>query len=201
MSGLFFILALLKDGSADRLTEAAEYASIARQSKTWLSQTYAIFESLIKVQQGDLAQKSWVSNMPIAPYSVGNSLETLIACLCLYWVDMDQAKKHLPRLLEPFYEAAMASGYVWLAKIAGELLAKLKPRSPYVKQTDALLPDSKLRSLVDLIEPQEAWELSLKALSQLQKDQPTVTAKAETTAASGLVRDVLSQNGSCADAP
>lgn len=181
MSGLFFILALLKDGSADRLMEAAEYASVARQSKTWLSQTYAVLENVIKVQQGDLAKKAWVSNMPIAPYTAGNSLETLIACLCLYWVDLDQAKKHLPRLLEPFYEAAAAAGYDWLAKTAGDLLAKLKPRSPYAKQSAALLPDSNLRSLVDLIEPQEAWELSLKALSQLYKDQPTVAAKAETT--------------------
>jgi len=180
MSGLFFLLALLKNGAGDRLMEAAEYASIARQSKTWLSQTYAVLENVIKVQQGDLAKKAWVSNMPIAPYSAGNSLETLIACLCLYWIDVDQAKKHLPRLLEPFYEAADSSGYTWLAKTAGELLAKLKPRSPYAKQAAALLPDSNLRSLADLIQPQEAWELSLNALSQLRKEQPQVTAKAET---------------------
>ncbi|XGV97207.1 MAG: DEAD/DEAH box helicase [Leptolyngbya sp. BL-A-14] len=181
MSGLFFILALLREGSADRLKEAAEHTSIARQSKTWLSPTYTVLEHLIKTQQGDLAQKDWLSHRPIAPHTAGNSLETLIACLCLYWVDLDQSKKHLPRLLEPFYEAAMASGYEWLAKTAGELLAQLKPRSTYAKQAATLLPDSNLRSLVGLIQPQEAWELSLKALSQLQKDQPTVAAKAETT--------------------
>ncbi|MBW4470799.1 MAG: DEAD/DEAH box helicase [Stenomitos rutilans HA7619-LM2] len=181
MSGLFFILALLRDGSADRLMEAAEYTSTARQSKTWLSPTYTVLEHLIKTQQGDLAQKDWLSHRPIAPYSAGNSLETLMACLCLYWVDVDQAKKHLPGLLEPFYEAAMASGYEWLAKTIGETLAKLQPRSPYSKQAAALLPDTKLRSLVDLIQPQEGWELSLKALSQLQKDQLTATTKVETT--------------------
>ena len=77
MSGLFFVLALLKDGSADRLMEAAEYASIARQSKHWLSTTYAALENVIKVQQGDLAKKAWISNMPIASHKAGNSLETL----------------------------------------------------------------------------------------------------------------------------
>ena len=182
MSGLFFILALLKDGSADRLMEAAEYTSIARQAKHWLSPTYAVLENVIKVQQGDLAKKAWISQMPIATHRAGNSLQTLISCLCLYWVDLDQAKKHLPRLLEPFYDDAAAAGYLWMAKTIGELLAKLKPRSPYVKQAAALLPDSHLRSLADLIQPQEAWELSLNALSHLRKDQaPAVAAKADTT--------------------
>jgi hypothetical protein len=142
MSGLFFILALLKDGTADRLEEAAEYTSIARQAKHWLSPTYAVLENVIKVQQGDLGKKAWVSQMPIATHKAGNSLQTLIACLCLYWVDLDQAKKHLPRLLEPFYDDAVAAGYLWMAKTIGELLVKLKPRSPYGKQAAALLPDS-----------------------------------------------------------
>ena len=182
MSGLFFVLALLKDGSADRLMEAAEYTSIARQSKHWLSPTYAALENVIKVQQGDLAKKAWISNMPIASHKAGNSLETLFCSLCLYWVDVEQAKKHLPRLLEPFYNDAGTSGYLWLAKTVGELLAKLKPRSPYVKQVPTLLPTVTLRSLADLIEPQEAWELCLNALTHLQKDQPQVAAaKPETS--------------------
>ena len=182
MSGLFFILALLKDGTADRLMEAAEYTSIARQSRHWLSTTYAALENVIKVQQGDLAKKAWISNMPIAAHKAGNSLETLFCSLCLYWVDVEQAKKHLPRLLEPFYNDAGTSGYLWLAKTVGELLAKLKPRSPYVKQVPTLLPNVTLRSLADLIQPQEAWELCLNALTHLQKDQPHVTtAKSETT--------------------
>jgi hypothetical protein len=181
MSGLFFILALLKDGTADRLEEAAEYTSIARQAKHWLSPTYAVLENVIKVQQGDLGKKAWVSQMPIATHKAGNSLQTLIACLCLYWVDLDQAKKHLPRLLEPFYDDAAAAGYLWMAKTIGELLVKFKPRSPYGKQAAALLPDSNLRSLADLIQPQEAWELSLNALSHLRKDQPQAVAKTDTT--------------------
>jgi superfamily II DNA or RNA helicase len=180
MSGLFFVLALLKDGSADRLNEAAEYASIARQAKHWLSSTYGVLENVIKVQQGDLSKKAWVSQMQIPSHKVGNSVQTLMACLCLYWVDVDQAKKHLPRLLEPFYADAAASGYAWVAKMVGDLLGKLKPRSPQVKQAANLLANCHLRSLADLIQPQEAWELSLKALTNLRKDQPQAIAKAET---------------------
>ncbi|NJO41547.1 MAG: DEAD/DEAH box helicase [Cyanobacteria bacterium RU_5_0] len=179
MSGLFFILTLLKDGSPERLTEAAEYTSIARQAKHWLSHTYAVLENLVKIQQGDLSRKEWMMNLPIVSHKAGNSLETLLCSLCLYWFDLDQAKRRLPNILEPFYENAESSGYFWLAKTVGELLAKLKPRSPYGKKAAALLPDSSIQSLADLIQPQEPWELCLNALASLQKDLPQVTAKSE----------------------
>ncbi len=179
MSGLFFILALLKDGSAERLQDAADYASIARQSKHWLSQTYTALEHLIKVQQGDLAKKALVISMPIAPHLAGNSFETLFCCLCLYWVDTAQAKQHLPKLLEPFYVDAKAAGYLGMAKTAAELLLKLKPLSLHAAEASTLLADSGMRSLVDLIQPQEPWELCLNALTNLRKESGQSTAKSE----------------------
>ncbi|MGA7937182.1 MAG: ATP-dependent helicase, partial [Kovacikia sp.] len=57
MGGLFFVLALLKEGSRDRLNEAVTYAKLSRESKHWLSPTYGVLESVIKIQQGDLSQK------------------------------------------------------------------------------------------------------------------------------------------------
>jgi SNF2 family DNA or RNA helicase len=177
LSGIFFILALLKQGTPERLSEAAEYASIARQAKHWLSPTYAVLENVVNVQQGDIVKKEWIIHTPIAPHYGGNSLETLVCSLCLYWVDAEQAKKHLPKMLEPFFDDANAAGYLWLAQITGALLAQLKPRSPYGKRAAALRSESGMRSLVDLIQPQEPWELCLNALANLQKDQPQTTTK------------------------
>lgn len=183
IGGLFFLFALLQDGSSERLAEAAEYASIARQAKHWLSPIYTVLEHLIKVQQGEIAHKNWIISNPIDPYDTGNSLETLIAALCLYWVDAELGKKHLPRLLEPFCKAAQQSGYRWLLDVAGSLLAQLKPRSPYAKP-DAKQPDRLVSAtqLVNLIQPQEPWELCLNALTNLRKDQPHAAgSKAEGT--------------------
>ncbi|MCU0526951.1 MAG: SNF2 family helicase [Elainella sp. Prado103] len=181
IGGLFFLLALLQDGSSEQLAEAAEYASIARQAKHELSSIYTVLERLVKVQQGEIAHKNWIIGNPIAPYDAGNSLETLIAALCLYWVDGAQAKKHLPRLLEPLCEAAQTAGYGWLWHVAGSLLAELKPRSLYAKQP-VRLPSA--TQLVTLIQPQEPWELCLNALSNLRKDQ----SNAATTKAEGASR-------------
>ncbi|WP_088894180.1 DEAD/DEAH box helicase [Leptolyngbya ohadii] len=181
MSGLFFILALLKDGSGERLQQALEYAGTARQAKSWLSDTYAVLENLVKVQMGDLTRKAWITSIPIAPHVAGNCLETLICSLCLYWVDLETAKRHLPKLIEPFYIDAYDAGYLWLAKLSGELLSPLLPTSPHVKQAVSLLPDCDARSIVQLIQPKEAWELSLNALTSLRKEpsQSTAAPKAE----------------------
>lgn len=177
MTGLFFLLALLKESSAKRLNEALDYTTIARQAKHWLSHTYTMLEYLVKIQLGDLAYKDRLLNLPIASHLSGNSLETLICSLCLYWVDADQAKKHLPQLLEPFYQDAKAAGYLWFARVSGELIAKLKPRNAYGKEAITLLPKSP--SLVDMLQPQEAWELCLNALSNLQKGPSSTSAAAK----------------------
>ena len=174
VSGLFFILALLKDGSPNRLSEAVGYASLAHQERHWLSPIYGVLEKVAQIQQGDLSQKAAVLSTPIADHEE-NSLETLLCSLCLYWVDPSEAKQHLPRLLEPFYEQAEAAGYSWLAMETAELLSRLKPRSSYGKLAALRQEDSGIQTVVGAIQPQEAWELCLNALANLHK-APQVAA-------------------------
>ncbi|WP_254721978.1 hypothetical protein [Kovacikia minuta] len=179
MTGLFFVLALLKQGSPDRLNEALGYASLSREAKHWLSPTYTVLERVIKLQQGDLSQKEIILNT--APLQQQQSLETLFRSLCLYWVDADAAKRHLPKVLEPFFKQAETAGYRWLAMEAAELLSRFKSRSSYNKQAIALQKSIGVGSLVNLIEPQEAWELSLNALANMRSEKSqTIAPKPET---------------------
>lgn len=180
MGGLFFILALLKDGSRDSLQEALDYTSLlARQSDHWLRSIYAQLKILLQVQLGDIAQKEFIISNRILFPEEHNSLETLFFALCHYWVDADRAKKHLPRLLEEFYQQAVASGYHWLAMESAELLSRLKPHSSYETQAEILREDIGIDSIVDLMQPQEPWEMCLNALSNLQKEPPA-PVKAQT---------------------
>ncbi|HEY9657376.1 MAG TPA: hypothetical protein V6C65_02845, partial [Allocoleopsis sp.] len=153
--GVFFILALLKQGSPKRVQEAVDYTGIARQSKYWLSSTYEMLENLLKIQQGELSRRDAIVNTASYSYDNWYSLDTLFRALCLYWVDADRAKKALPKILEPFCEEAKAAGYDWLAMEAAELLGKLKPRSAYAKQAASLRQTIGSRSLVELMQPQE----------------------------------------------
>jgi SNF2 family DNA or RNA helicase len=168
--GIFFILALLKEGSSKSLSLAEEYIATAHQIKHWLNPIYTMLEHVVKIQQGDLSHKDRILNTPIAPHTMGNSLETLICCLCFYWVAAEPAKRHLPRLLEPLYEAASAAHYNWIAMEAANLLAKLKPKSQYARQAKTLQQESQIHSIVGLVEPQEPWELCLNALTNLRKE-------------------------------
>lgn len=178
MGGLFFILALLKDGSRERLFEAQEYASlISRQGDHWLRTIYARLKIVLQVHQGDIAQKEFIVSVQVPPLEEHHSLETLLCALCLYWVDVDKAKKRLPKLLEPLCQQAQGSGYRWLAMETAELLSRLKPRSTYNTQAAVLREDSGIHSIVDLIRPQEPWELCLNALFNLE-EKPLAPVKA-----------------------
>ncbi len=174
-SGLFFILALLKDGSVQRLLEAEEYTSLmSRQPDHWFSSIYARLKMVMQIQQGDITQKQFLVNAHISSVEEENSLQTLFCSLCLYWMDANSAKKRLPNLLEPLYRRSLASGHHWLAMETAELLSRLEPISNYKKQADTLRENSNIQTIVDLIEPQEAWEMCLKALANVQKEPQTL---------------------------
>ncbi|MHC5673520.1 DEAD/DEAH box helicase [Nostoc sp.] len=174
IGGLFFILALLKDGSAQRLREAEEYTSLmSRQSDHWLRFTYGRLNMVLQIHLGDITQKQFVVSGHISSVEEENSLQTLFCSLCLYWMDAESAKKRLPNLLEPLYRRSLASGYHWLAMETAELLSRLKPSSNYNQLAPALREDSNIQTIVDLIRPQEGWEMCLNALANLQSKSQT----------------------------
>ncbi|MDX2229652.1 MAG: SNF2-related protein [Leptolyngbyaceae cyanobacterium bins.349] len=171
ISGLFFILALIKQGTPDALHQAATYVAAGQQAKTWLSEIYDSFSSLIKIQQGDVAQRDYF--LQTFTQRGECAFEMLFHDLCLYWVDLDQAKAIVPKSLEWFYQQSKAVGYHWLAMEAAELLGRFKPRSQYKKEAEAFRQVQGIRSLADLLQPREAWELSLTALTNLYQEPET----------------------------
>ncbi|MGK7915155.1 MAG: DEAD/DEAH box helicase [Prochloraceae cyanobacterium] len=173
IGGIFFVLALLQDGSPGHLKQAEDYARIiADQSDHWLCSIYTWLEKVLEIQQGNLAAQDWINYADIAPYHEHHSLETFFCSLCLYWIDAKQAKQRLPSRLKPLAEQAETAGYYWLAAEAAELLSRLKIRSASA-QVEAIYSKSEIPSLIDLVAPQQPWELSLKALANLQPKTQT----------------------------
>ncbi|MEE3719460.1 DEAD/DEAH box helicase [Tumidithrix elongata RA019] len=175
ISGLFFILALIQEGTSDSLKEAEEYAGIiARQTGHWLKTTYTRLQRILKLQMGDLAQKEALVDEYISDEH--SAIETFFCALCLYWTDPDKAKKRLPKILEPLYDRAVNSEYLWLAMEVAELLSKLGTRNGYKQKAAELRQGKDILAIADLIHPQETWELSLNALLNLNKspaEQPS----------------------------
>lgn len=167
IAGVFFVLALIK---AQQLDIAKTYATLARQAKSWISSTYESIEKFIQLQQGDLTQKEWL--LALTPHRQQHSIESLINALILYWTDDAQAEKVLPALLKPLCDQAEASGYDWLALEFAQLLGRFKSNR-HATQTELLQQEIGIASIVDLIQSQEAWELSLTALTNLRQPPPS----------------------------
>jgi SNF2 family DNA or RNA helicase len=182
ISGLFFILALLKQGEYEQLQDARSYANAGQQSKHWLKWLYNLLEMVVQIQQGELTKKEALFNaVPRIDY---HSIEVLLRVLCLYWVDSDRAKPLITNVLEHLYDDANAAGYCLLAMESAELLTRIKPPKLYSKQAIALRQGTGIQPLADVIRFQAPWELTLKALTHLYEDTP---ANANSTATQRLV--------------
>ncbi len=169
IGGIFFILALIQADSPARLNEAEGYAKImASKSEHWLNYVYTWLLRVVEIKRGDPSHQEWITNAHIPGYQQGNSLETFFCSLCLYWVNEAEARKRVPRLLKNFSDRAEAVGYYWLSVEAAELLFRLKSPKSLVESVNS---HTKAPALVDLIKTQQPWELSLKALANLQKPE------------------------------
>ncbi len=169
IGGIFFILALIQADTPARLKEAVDYAKImASKSEHWLNYVYTWLLRVIEIKRGDPSHQEWVVNAHIPGYQQGNSLETFFCSLCLYWVNEAEARKRVPRLLKNLSDRAEAVGYYWLSVEAAELLFRLKSPKSLVESVNS---KTEAPALVDLVETQQPWELSLKALANLRKPE------------------------------
>ncbi|MEM8829447.1 MAG: DEAD/DEAH box helicase [Cyanobacteria bacterium P01_G01_bin.19] len=176
IAGIFYILALVQDGSAIKLKEAEGYCRIMATSNNWLSYTYVWLLKLLQIQQGDMSQRDWIYENGIDAYEESHSIETFFCSLCLYWIDEKEAKKRVPRLLKSLSDRAEAVGYYWLGVEAAELMFRLRTKQSLVAEINA---NTEAPSLIDLIKPKQPWELSLQALANLQKPEIEVKVESE----------------------
>ncbi|AFZ00227.1 DEAD/DEAH box helicase [Calothrix sp. PCC 6303] len=178
--GVFYILALIKEGSPKSLQEALEHTTrLARQSDHWLRMVYYYLKVLLQVHTGDVTQKRFIQEGNILFPGETHSLEVLLYVLCYYWVDMDGAEI-LSDLLEVYYKNAVSSGYHWLGMEAAELLARMKSESSYDTQAEILREDIGITSsIVDVIKPVEEWEQCLTALANLNKEPTKIQIQSE----------------------
>ena len=168
--GLFFVLALIQEGTAESMREAEGYTALmAKQTNHWLQVTYSRLQKVLKFQLGDLSQKDLLTSEYISNHSERHCLEAFFSSLCLYWVSPEQARIELPRILEPLLKQSVKAEYHWLSMETAELLGDLAPNSIHQKHAQKLRQGNQIPTIVNLIRPQETWELSLNALLNLSK--------------------------------
>ncbi|MBD2188420.1 DEAD/DEAH box helicase [Pseudanabaena mucicola] len=200
-SGLFFILALIHEGTAESIREAEGYTAImAKQTNHWLQVTYSRLQRVLKFQMGDIPQKDTLSAEYIHNHTESHCLEAFYSALCLYWVNPEKARIELPRILEPLLKQSVNAGYHWLSMETAELLGQLSPNSIHQKHAQKLRQTNQIPTIVNLIRPQETWELSLNALLNLSKS-PQEQTKAVSQSPQRLVWFVTFAKGVCTIQP
>ncbi len=164
IAGLFYMLALLKSGQPNQLKEAVALSKPLMQSAGYLSNAYHLLHELAVLHQGQLSARQRLLEL-IECYGddEDDSFGMFFSMLCLYWLDLDEAKAAVPRPLALFAELADDAGLYWLAAEAVEILGRLVPASDYAHWGGQQLQVS----IADTLEPQSTWELSLKALTNL----------------------------------
>ncbi|MEO1208195.1 MAG: DEAD/DEAH box helicase [Cyanobacteria bacterium J06638_20] len=179
LGDVFYILTFLKAGTPEQLQLALQQSRVNAQYKNRLQDSALTLNQFIAMQMGDMSYRETIRKAPIERYTDGHSIQTLVKSLVLFWTNREEAKKRLPRLLDPLYEAAAAAGYHWLALEAAQILSILKPRSAFKDKIEALRPEDYGGSLAHLVPYRETWELSLQALTQLRYEPPVVKGTTE----------------------
>ena len=196
-SGLFFILALIQEGSVESMREAEGYTAImAKQTNHWLQVTYSRLQKVLKFQLGDIPQKNLLSGEYINDHTQNHCLEAFFSSLCLYWINPEKARIELSRILEPLLKQSVKAGYHWLSMETAELLGDIAPNSIHKKHAKKLRQGNQIPTIINLIRPQETWELSLNALLNLSK-APQDQAKSGTSSPQRLVWFVTFAKGVC----
>lgn len=181
IGGLFFILALLKDGSTQRLQAATDYLSFLRKRSHWLSSCYGSLAIVTEYcQLGDPRMQEFASFSGEPELGERGSMESLIDALCTYWLDKRAARYHWPALLETLYEKAEAAGYYWLAEQFGDLLIRVKlgdRQDAASVELRAELADA--NALGAVVRAREPWERALEALIGLQPEAGARASEAQ----------------------
>jgi len=181
--GIFFILALLKDGSPQRLQEAADYLEFwgSAKNKHWLQSSYAMLAEVVEYHRFGNAEFD-----AIAPYwsAVPEPEDThstghLVGCLCTYWRDKDVARGALPLLLETLCEKAETAGFFWFAEQFGDLSMRVRlgDRAEVGEDLEEVLANP--GAIAKILQTREPWEFALDALCDLQL--PSDTAEPESS--------------------
>lgn len=166
---LFRIFLWLKEGNVSSLKKAKRWAEKAQGDQNgWLKGVYPIVLQQIAVLQGH-EPKLDATVRSIVRGESEHAVEQWLRWLIGYWLSPDAIRSadyqnELMHLLHNAYNG----GYRWIASELAELVFQLDSSSQAQKALAKKLRDETGSvSLVNWLEPQPAWSLSLQALAKL----------------------------------
>lgn len=185
LSGLFYLLALIRSGLPQQLQSAVELGEWAIKQRHFLQQFGIwILYQYAEVKQGKNRAKQELQRICNTEQNLG-PVSQLLHSLVGSWLPETVATPHL-RALEQIEAAATIAGYGWIAAEAALLRQRMNPKgNDTTGVAQLLLAEEGIVSISGQGENADNWERSLKALLTLGT-APT-TAKEVATKAARLV--------------
>jgi SNF2 family DNA or RNA helicase len=173
--GVFFVLALMKANSTQRLKQDSTYLSVVSTEKYLFSNIYSLLNYSLQFLTGNskAANKvfsyTYISSLDSFSYGrYTDFIELFFQIFTYYWIDQDKAKKKLSTIKE-LYKSAEINAYPWFKhELAGliNILSDNGERTTYK-------PES--RYLIDVVKQTNIWEHTLNALLALKDKSRTKT--------------------------
>ncbi|MBC7964089.1 MAG: hypothetical protein H7Y05_14240, partial [Steroidobacteraceae bacterium] len=172
LSGLFYLLALVRSGLPQQLQSAVELGEWAikqrnfpQQFAIWMLYQYA------EVKLGKNRAKHELEQACNREQKLG-PLSQLFHSLVGHWMPKIAATPHL-KALEQIQSGATAAGYGWLAAEAATLTARIDPkRKDQATEAEKLFQSEGIVSISGRGESADNWERSLRALMSLGGSAP-----------------------------
>ncbi len=167
LSGLFYILALLRSDQVASWPQVREWIEIARQNapSAILQAIYSYMESvLLPLGTGEAAP-----DLPGRQGGIRHGIITLFAVLAHYWATGrfpagTVARERMRLDLLPLFEQARAGGFPWPAMEYAGILDRLGSGAGYGRYAEAERLRTGLVPLLSSFPQAESWERRLRAL-------------------------------------
>lgn len=178
LSGVFYILALLKSGAAQDVQHGKNLAAIAaNDADNPLQGAFKTLTWLIAAREGDPDALESIKHWEIPLYEFSH-FSIFIQVLVLYWTDRKKARKW-SRLLIQLHDNAEKNRHEWLAAEVSALLSHLPGNDQkYPETAAAFFAATEIESIVELIQPESKWQQALNAMISLKR-QDAVVVKTE----------------------
>ena len=184
LSGLFYILALLKSGAPQDIQHGKILASIAaNDADNRLRNAFKMLARLFAAREGDPDASEAIKCWQVPLYE-SNCISIFIQALVLYWIDRTRAKKII-KLLKQLQDRAGRNRHAWLGAEVSSLLSHLhRNDKKYHEKAASFFTKTGIDSIVELIQPESKWQQALNALILLKRQDAVVV---ETEKSSRLV--------------
>jgi SNF2 family DNA or RNA helicase len=173
LSGIFFIMALIKKGDMNLFPSIYALLKCVDKESSYLP-LYNLLHAAMKGQENQLYLDI---NRILDAFTPYTALERLLKIMVFYWVKPERAKAQFTPYKD-VYKLAKQAGYKWFLFEYANLIVQFFP-AEFVSNIEELQASTGFESLIQVIPREEEWSKALKALEYMSNSYKGKRAESE----------------------